>query len=639
MNNNIKWQLRPTYTEGDKFHNGDTEIFKSGKWAFLTREVIQNSNDAFDSMKDESGKLVMKFSMENLPINAFPDLENLKKHINGTYSINNLPETCKSFCESALKTLSRESIKIMKISDFNTSGVLGSNDLNNIKSQWRALIYDEGNSQKDSRQAAGSFGLGKNAPFALSGINTVFYTTKDKDGLYAFEGVAKLHTSYIDDQKYEPKIYFSNLYNNKTIPLNYDDCKDINDIFKRDIKGTDIFIMDVDYDEDKIKKEMIQAVVENFFIRIQNCKLEVDMFGELINKDSLLNIVMKYCDQPIEYTNSNIRYGYIKQYLNTYLGKYEKTKIYNEEVPGVGKLKLFIAIDPDINGKWVAMFRTKGMKIFDYNYRLAQQQFSAIFMPDDPDVDEFLRSIENPTHDLFDPEIRISDKDKKIIAQQRYDKIINWIKGKIVEFTKINVDEQDFLDGMEEYIQLLDEDESKERKVKQPDIEIISYEPKKQRINMSILDNAGSEKLVEPEPEPDDGIIDHTNSLEVSVPNDEKGSGKQSIVKDYHNNFSVKPKIISYNNTLRTAFGIENLDIDTINLEILTVGEDDNISDFIPKILKAVDCVNNVELKVDNNKILNIKNEKTNVIEIIFERDFQAKYKISVYTVKAMEDL
>lgn len=639
MNNNIKWQLRPTNTEGNRFHNGDTEIFKSGKWAFLTREVIQNSNDAFDSMKNESSKLIMKFSMENLPTNSFPDLENFQKHIKGTYSINSLPETCKNFCENALKTLSKSSIKMMKISDFNTSGVLGSNELNNIKSQWRALIYDEGNSQKDSKQAAGSFGLGKNAPFALSGINTVFYTTKDKNGLYAFEGVAKLHTSYIDGQKYEPKIYFSNLYNNNTIPLNYDDCKKMPNIFKRDIKGTDIFIMDVDYNEEKIKKEMIQAVVENFFIRIQNCKLEVDMFGELINNNTLMNVVMRYCDQPIEYTNSNIKYGYIKQYLNTYLEKYEKTKIYNELVPGVGKLKLFVSIDPDINGKWIAMFRTKGMKIFDYNFRLAQQQFSAIFMPDDPDVDEFLRSIENPTHDSFDPEIRITDKDKKNIAQQRYDKILNWIKGKITEFTKISISDQDFLDGMEQYIQLLDEDDSEDRKVKQPDIEIISYEPKKQKINMATLDNAESQKLADFDPKFNDGIIDHREFLQFFEPSDEKGSGKKSIVKDYYNNFSVKPKIVSNNNILRIVFGIENLEIETINLEILTVGEDDNISNYIPKIVKAIDCINNEELRIYNNEILNIKNEKNNVIEIIFEHNFQAKYKIYVYTVRTMEDL
>ena len=188
--------------------------YQTSKYGMLMDR--HNFDDYYLAMKDENGKLIMNFSMENLSINSFPDLKNFKEHINGTYSINNLPDTCKSFCENALKTLSRDSIKMMKISDFNTSGVLGSNDLDNIKSQWRALIYDEGNSQKDSKQAAGSFGLGKNAPFALSGINTVFYTTRDKDGLYAFEGVAKLHTSYINGQKYEPKIYFSNLYNIKS---------------------------------------------------------------------------------------------------------------------------------------------------------------------------------------------------------------------------------------------------------------------------------------------------------------------------------------------------------------------------------------------------------------------------------------
>ena len=43
---NIGWQLTPSSSIGNEFIDGSTEIFKSGKWAFLAREVIQNSLDA-----------------------------------------------------------------------------------------------------------------------------------------------------------------------------------------------------------------------------------------------------------------------------------------------------------------------------------------------------------------------------------------------------------------------------------------------------------------------------------------------------------------------------------------------------------------------------------------------------------------
>ncbi len=38
----------------------------------------------------------------------------------------------------------------------------------------------------------GSFGIGKAAPFACSDIRTLFYATKDINGLSAFQGIAKL---------------------------------------------------------------------------------------------------------------------------------------------------------------------------------------------------------------------------------------------------------------------------------------------------------------------------------------------------------------------------------------------------------------------------------------------------------------
>ncbi len=626
MNKTIGWQLRPTNTEGYVFHDGSTEIFKSGKWAFLTREVIQNSMDA---IRDDEKLLKMKFSLEELALKDFPDKETLIKHIEGTLSIKGVPENCKNFSKNAINILNEEKIKILKISDYNTKGVLNSDTPGDLEGQWHALVYDEGNSQKNSDTAAGSFGLGKNAPIALSGLNMVFYQTKDYKGNYALEGVAKLHTSFINNVKYEQKIYYAKKENDSTIPLNEKEISGLPKVFTREEIGTDIIIIGVNYDEEKLKYEMIQSIVENFFVRILKEELEIEIFGVTINKSNIINIVDKYCVEPIEYTNSNIKYGYIKQYLNTYLNKYENHE-YIEEVAGAGNLRLIISKDPEISGKWVAMFRSHGMKIFDLNIRTAQQNYSAIFLPNDKETDKFLRKIENPTHDLFDPEIRINDFSEMKLALERYGKIKNWIRSKIEEYTKIDITEQDFLDGMEEYIELV-EDDKENSSVKKPDVEIVEFKTDLALSNAMKKGKGTSGEGEESDFEEDDQKSKKKKKFRPTDTTDEPGDDKKRIIKDYFNNFKLMPKVVAVKSKLKVAFSLDNYVQDTFNIEISSVGEDNSVSNFIPNITKAVDLTTGLELEVEENKIYNIPLSSTNMVEVIFEREFNAKYKISVY--------
>ena len=91
---NIGWQLTPSSSVGNDFINEGTEIFKSGKWAFLAREVIQNS---LDVLSDDKDKLIMDISIDDVPTSIIPNKENLLKHIEGTLSIDDLPERCMKF--------------------------------------------------------------------------------------------------------------------------------------------------------------------------------------------------------------------------------------------------------------------------------------------------------------------------------------------------------------------------------------------------------------------------------------------------------------------------------------------------------------------------------------------------------------
>jgi len=625
ISRNIGWQYVTSTDPGNNFDDGAIEVFRTGKWASLAREVIQNSMDA---IREEENVLKMSIKLENIPVDDIPDKTTIVNHIKGTLSINGLPDIPKRFSESALKILNKNSINVLKISDYNTKGVLNSDDVYNNSSKWRALIYDEGNSQKDSGNAAGSRGLGKNASFALSDVNMVFYVTKDMYGKYAMEGVAKLNTSFINGKRYEKKVYYGVRENDKIKPLLYNDCTQLSKIFDRNEIGTDVIIIGVNYDLDIMKKEMIQSVIENFFVKIQKNELDINILGENINKDTLNVMIEKYCKDPIQYNSSNIKYGYIKQYLNTYSGIYN-VKDYREDVTGVGKLRLIISKDSEINGKWVAMFRTNGMKIMDLNIRTAQQNFSAIFFPDDENVDKFLRSIENATHDSFDADTTIKDYDERILAKERYKKIENWIRYKVEEYTKIDIRNQDYLDGMEEYIQLEDS-EVDNSVVRNPDIEIIEYSSRPLNADTMIENMTGRD---------DEGIASFTSDDgESTIKNDftgtsnfEPGDEVYGYVRDEHNKFGIYPKIMSYGKNMKIAFSLDDYNYVYFNMEILAVGEDNTTSDYMPLIIKAFDLNDNTELNVVKNIIYNVPVHNTNVIMIEFERNFEAKYKICVF--------
>lgn len=630
----IEWQLTKNEAPGGEYIDGSTEIFLSGKWAFLTREVIQNSNDAVP----EGKKLIMKMELDDFPISVFPNRERVLKHLDGTLSIENLPERCKEFTKNAKRILESETIRILKISDYNTEGVQGSEKaVNEVDSQWNALVYDEGNSQKMSSNSTGSFGTGKNAPFALSGINTVFYVTKDIKGIHAVEGVSKLFTSHINGIKYDRKIYYAKKDSEGNLhPLNYEDSRNnLNKIFHRNETGTDVLIFGIDFDKAKIKEEIIQSVVENFFVLITNDKLEITIFDELINKDTLWKIIDKYCTKPIEYTNSNIKYGYIKQYLSVYTKLYETTE-FVEDVQGAGKLRLLISKGNDISGKWVAMFRNKGMKIFDANIRTAQQNYSAIFFPGDNDVDEFLKKIENPTHDFFDPEVRINDKTEKNLAIQRYNQIKTWIRKTIEEYTQINIVDNDYLDGMEEYLQL-DDSETESNVVASPEVEIISFEKKRNDVTpmSETLTSKGKEGLSDFKPDDKKSDSKHTFT---GTSDGTEGKETVGLVKDYHNRFKVYPRVTTNANTIKFAFSLDEYDDKNFNIELETVGEDNSISDYIPQIKRAKDLNTDIDLRVEGNRILNVTNENTNVILVEFERNFNARYKINVYKNRGDKD-
>jgi hypothetical protein len=122
-----------------------------------------------------------------IPSSEFPGCAEFKKVLQACAAFSTSSKQTVQFFENALEVLSQGKLNILRIADFNTTGlVVGSKD--DRGSDWFKLTKSVGVSDKNAGKL-GSFGIGKHAPFACSDLRTVFYGTKDKNGATAFQGV------------------------------------------------------------------------------------------------------------------------------------------------------------------------------------------------------------------------------------------------------------------------------------------------------------------------------------------------------------------------------------------------------------------------------------------------------------------
>ena len=169
-------------------NNGDIETFKDKPIKYLAREAVQNSLDA--NVDDRPVKVY--FKTFKLKKDQFPDREGLLKALEGCLAKwSHIPDA-KDFFNDAINVLNNDEIDFLRISDFNTCGLTGSE---NNSGNWHDLVNSTGVSAKEGNKS-GSHGIGKNAPFACSFLRTVFYNTLDIKGNIASKGVSKL-ASYV----------------------------------------------------------------------------------------------------------------------------------------------------------------------------------------------------------------------------------------------------------------------------------------------------------------------------------------------------------------------------------------------------------------------------------------------------------
>lgn len=423
---NIGWNF-PGNNNGQI--NGISEVgietFKGALIESLTREVCQNSLDAV--LKGSNEPVRLEFDLVSVSSEEVPGYGELKNAIQGCYdfwkALNN--EKAIKFFTKAVELINRNEIKILRVSDYNTEGLTGSDK--EYSSPWQNLVKSNGVSDKGAL-AGGSFGIGKAAPFACSGIRTVFYRTLDKEGIRAAQGIARLvsYRKQVSDTETELTTgigYYGDMEKNTCLPA----IEALDRLHIRDKSGTDLFILGFE-GHNNWQEDMIIELLEGFMLAFYRGKLEVKVGEVEITRSTLPKIMECYKE------NAKTAYDYYRVMIA------ENAQIFSMPFENMGTVNLRVLLEDGLNRK-VLISRESGMKLFDKNRISSTIQFSGVLDMEGEALNGFFRKMESPQHNAWEDD-RYEENPAK--AKKLRLALYKWIKETIIEIGQcVGGDEMD----------------------------------------------------------------------------------------------------------------------------------------------------------------------------------------------------
>lgn len=615
--------------------NSGVETFKGKIMESLTREICQNSLDATNGKKP----VKLEFYKTSITKDSFPGYEKLKKYMYDAkkYWTERNNKKSMDFFDNACRILECNDIPVLRISDFNTTGLTGSDD--KVKnSAWFSMVYSDGVSNK-SGSSSGSYGIGKSSIYAASSLRTVFFNTYDISGKSAAEGVSKLATFITNgDEKFGTGFYGNVNYDGNTYCC--ETIEELDNINYRTNYGTDIYIMGFNNYSDW-KDKIIISLLENFLLAIYDGELEVNVQNIVVDKNNVEQLLKKYKDGKDGCASA---YNYY-QVLTSDENVYENTNLF-QNVSGKVKLKVVIFKDSLAN-RSVLMSRSNGMKLFDKKQISKSIQFSAILTMEGDSLNQYFARMEDPTHtswqpDRYEQEYKIKDAEKNL-------KILNkWIKETIIQKGTESYGEEIDIKGMEgllpEFYELsLNKKKHESLENKMSKVFVNKKNKSKHSINIKTSTNGNAYYEYK-----GTGALDDEGEYEsIDVPHnkhskDKSGEGaphqgndsegNRPIIKFSEvNNYKKRMFISDINKNEYTIKITVNQNIEDCRLQIYIAGETTNIE---ANVISAVS--NGKSLKIHQNTIHIGRLFKgfSTIIRFSIESNFQCNLEAKLYANK-----
>ena len=430
-----RWYFPPTSSPRFDGINAYEIDNKDSPLQTFVREVCQNSNDSAVERP-----MRIEFSKFVIDTKDLPDSENLRRTLEAcsqeTEKIDKNRDAYKRY-QLRLKELNKPKLTMMRVSDFGTTGLSGS-DSDISTTPWNSFTLGRGLSNKDA-SAGGSKGRGKDSINRMSRINTVFFSTLDTEGISASVGVSYQITHYDEGgQKRESQgFYGEDNGRHSTEQLMLDSS------FIRKEPGTDIYVAafdETDNDDYQIKL----AVIRDFFVSIIEGKLVAAVNGTKIDENSIYS-VLDNLDAPEEDQETIAN---IMELINCYRkGPKYSCKDYD------------IYLDKSEKFYRVASIRA-GMTISREFHKLPHDNYMGLVIIRSNEASALLLKSEDISHNSWKPDVAYSE-DRKMISD-----LIMEIKTNIRKTVNELVDEEigDRKDamGLNRYLPIKNEEQSPE---------------------------------------------------------------------------------------------------------------------------------------------------------------------------------
>jgi hypothetical protein len=351
----------------------------------VVRETGQNTLD--NRGKDAEGPIRMEFELATMYTKDIPGIEALRLHLDAVADQTKNQQGHDRMVKAAALA-KEETISVLRVSDYGTTGLTGSEALASSGSPISRLTRGKGGSSDDER--GGSFGIGSAVGPMASELCTVIYTSMPEDACESvMAGYTRLATHAIDGLSYRAEGYFTRLDRLDDFEYQRPALK-IGPFSERSEPGTDTYILGYRLAETDPKLENIRdAVIDNFMAAIAGRHFVVEGFGQgnpwILDADSLGGFTKN------------------RPEAHAFYQALQDPNPTEKDLGKAGKVKLYINVDDRLGRKLHTItMRTPLMKIDTFKHNSISAKYAAILVCDSAEGNKYLRQLEPPQHHKWD---------------------------------------------------------------------------------------------------------------------------------------------------------------------------------------------------------------------------------------------
>jgi len=363
----------------------------------IVRETGQNTID--NPGRKASGPIRMEFELATMAVEDIPGIDGLRNHVEAAAAQTENQQGHRRMVKAA--TLAGgETIPVLRISDYNTTGLTGSESLYSNGSPLSRLTRGTGGSLDDDR--GGSFGIGSAVGPMASDLCTVIYTSIPEDtGDSVMAGYTRLATHTVGDISYRAEGHFTRL----TCEDDFDyqrPAPRLGPFPKRTEPGTDIFVLGYRMAESDPGLERVRdAMIDNFMAAIFHGKIVVE--GRAPANHWTLD------------ANSLPGFAKCRPDAHAFYRALTDPEPAETTISEIGKVRLYINIDDRLERKLHTItMRAPLMKIDTFRHNSVSAKYAAVLVCDSREGNKYLRMLEPPQHHQWDA-AREPQRGKKVI--------------------------------------------------------------------------------------------------------------------------------------------------------------------------------------------------------------------------------